>query len=44
VVSREGGWATDADRQLRVDWAAGWTSAASITVSELIDLEAAGHA
>jgi uncharacterized protein YggL (DUF469 family) len=38
VVVREGMQATDADRQLVRDWAAGWTNAVDVVISDLIDL------
>jgi len=38
AIRREGTQATDADRQLVVAWAARWTGVATITVSELVDL------
>jgi hypothetical protein len=38
LVSREGGQATQADRELVLAWASRWTQAAAITVSDLMDL------
>ena len=38
VINREGGQATDADRDLVAGWAARWANVATITVSELVDL------
>lgn len=38
VVVREGTQATDADRQLVRDWAAGWSNVAEIAISDLVDL------
>ena len=38
VVSREGGQATDADRQLLLAWAERWAHAATIGVSPVTDL------
>jgi uncharacterized protein YggL (DUF469 family) len=39
VVSREGSQATQADRELVLDWAERWRSIAEIEVSDLIDLK-----
>ncbi|HEV7994082.1 MAG TPA: 50S ribosome-binding protein YggL [Gemmatimonadaceae bacterium] len=38
-VSREAGQATQADRDLIVEWASQWASVAQVTVSDLIDLD-----
>jgi uncharacterized protein YggL (DUF469 family) len=38
VVNREGGQATNADRELVAAWAARWTRVATIAVSDLTDL------
>jgi uncharacterized protein YggL (DUF469 family) len=40
TVNRQGAQATDADRQLVIDWAAQWTHTADVRVSDLIDLNA----
>ena len=37
-ISRDGAQAADADRLLILAWAARWTRVATITVSELVDL------
>ena len=42
VVSREGSQATEAERQLVERWASEWRHAASIAVSDLVDLSPAG--
>ena len=42
VVSHEGSQATEAERQLVERWAAEWSDVAAITVSDLLDLSAAG--
>ena len=39
VVSREGSQATQADRELILEWAKGWQSIAQVEVSELVDLQ-----
>jgi len=39
VVVRDGGQATDADRQLLMQWSARWARIAAISVSPPIDLE-----
>jgi uncharacterized protein YggL (DUF469 family) len=41
VVSREGGQATHADRELVLEWAGQWSSIAEIEISDLIDLQQA---
>lgn len=38
MVRRVGAQATDADRQLVVEWAARWASTASVAVGDLVDL------
>jgi hypothetical protein len=39
VVTREGGQATNNDREIVRDWSARWSNVASITVGDLVDLE-----
>ena len=39
LVSREGGQATQADRELVLAWAERWSAIAEIRVSDLIDLQ-----
>ena len=39
VVSRDGGQATQADREIVLQWAERWTAIAEIDVSDLIDLQ-----
>ena len=38
VISREGGQATDVDRQLLLEWSARWAQLASIAVSPVTDV------
>ena len=38
VVSREGSQATQADRELVLEWAKRWNQIAAIEVSDIIDL------
>jgi uncharacterized protein YggL (DUF469 family) len=38
AITREGTQATDADRQLVAAWAARWASAATVSISDLVDL------
>ena len=38
AITREGAQATDGDRQLVAAWAARWATAATVSISDLIDL------
>jgi len=39
VVTREGGQATNNDREIARDWSNRWSNDASITVGDLVDVE-----
>src|SRR3954471_2944984 len=43
VIYREGGQATDADRQMILEWAREWEDVASIVVTDVVDLNEAGE-